>query len=288
MLTTPMQQTMSETIFEKVLNILNQDRGQKRRAHKQGILDSRKQEATAKAKEGRTEWPDIMKASFAGDIKCLNTLLKDELQLDVNWQDSNGVTPLVLASREGHTEMVKILLDKDAQVNKQDKSSSSALMMASKQGHTEVVQLLLDHGAHVNIYMQDEDGVSALMMACENGKTELAELLIKSGADVDMVSHTGESALTMACSKGHLEVVKLLVNNGAQMETNIKHRTPLMLASGYNHYEVIKYLLDKGAKVNTQNSENGDSALMCACTTLSVLQDDNDAETNTKCCFNAS
>ena len=145
-----MQQAMDETALEKVLNIFNQDRGQMKRARKQRILDPRKQEAATKAKkEGHTktsklEWPDIMKASFAGNIEWLNTLLKDEL--DVNRQDGDGVTALMLASREGHTEIAKILIDQGAQVNLQKISGTSALMKASKRGHTQGCRKLFLNG----------------------------------------------------------------------------------------------------------------------------------------------
>lgn len=128
----------------------------------------------------KTEWSDLMTASFNGDVEKVNTLLKE----DVNWQDSNGVTALMLASREGHTELVRILLEKGAQVNMQKKFGTSALIIASKRGHTEVVKLLLDHGAHVN--KQGEGWMSPLMMASQYGRTEVVKLLILNNADVNV------------------------------------------------------------------------------------------------------
>ena len=43
----------------------------------------------------------------------------------------------------GHTEVVKLLLEKGAQVDIQDSSGWTALMDAGLKGHTEVVKLLL-------------------------------------------------------------------------------------------------------------------------------------------------
>ena len=43
----------------------------------------------------------------------------------------------MLASQNGHTEVVKLLLEKEAQVDMQGKDGGSALMLASQNGHTE-------------------------------------------------------------------------------------------------------------------------------------------------------
>ena len=80
--------------------------------------------------------------------------------LRVNLQNSNWGCALLLASRNGHTEAVKLLLDHGAQVNFQDRSGVSALMLACLEGHTETVKILLDHGALVN--RRNKDGKCAL------------------------------------------------------------------------------------------------------------------------------
>ncbi|KAK3334654.1 hypothetical protein B0H65DRAFT_561698 [Neurospora tetraspora] len=55
------------------------------------------------------------------------------------------------ASREGHKEVVEMLLDKGAGVNTQSRGRySTALQAASGEGYKEVVEMLLDKGADVN------------------------------------------------------------------------------------------------------------------------------------------
>jgi ankyrin repeat protein len=53
--------------------------------------------------------------------------------------------------------------------------------MASKNGHTEVVKLLLNKGAKANV-KNIHDGVTALMKARQNGYKKIVNLLIENGA----------------------------------------------------------------------------------------------------------
>jgi ankyrin repeat protein len=50
------------------------------------------------------------------------------------------------------SDIIRILLDHDADVNTQGGEDGTNLQAAASQGHIEIVQLLLDHGADVNAY----------------------------------------------------------------------------------------------------------------------------------------
>ena len=69
----------------------------------------------------------------------------------------------MVASLQGHEEVVKLLIEKGAEVNRTDKAGVTALMAASEQGHGEIVKLLIEKGAEVN--RTDEAGETALMVA---------------------------------------------------------------------------------------------------------------------------
>ena len=68
----------------------------------------------------------------------------------MNCKNIKGQTPLHLASSHGHEEVVKILINNDAQVDLKDLRGFTALYIASYNGHAAVVHLLITHGADVD------------------------------------------------------------------------------------------------------------------------------------------
>jgi ankyrin repeat protein len=56
----------------------------------------------------------------------------------------------LLAAENGHTKVVKLLVDKGADVNTQGGDYGNALYAASQGGHEAVIKMLLDKGANVN------------------------------------------------------------------------------------------------------------------------------------------
>ena len=57
-----------------------------------------------------------------------------------------GVGPLHLASRHGHTHLVRLLLDHGADVNLPSRGGVGPLHLAARFGHSATVELLLDKG----------------------------------------------------------------------------------------------------------------------------------------------
>ena len=68
-----------------------------------------------------------------------------------------GITALMLASMEGYTEIVGLIISKGADVNTVDNDGNTALMLASVEGHTETAGLLISKGADVNVVGNDGD-----------------------------------------------------------------------------------------------------------------------------------
>ena len=105
-------------------------------------------------------------------------LLLRQPEIDVNAMNNEGVTALMCASSQGHTEIVRMLLEKGAEVNAPNvHDGETALMAASESGRAEVVSLLLENGANLNA--TNDDGETALMIASKNGRADVLSLLLK-------------------------------------------------------------------------------------------------------------
>ena len=138
-----------------------------------------------------------------------------------------GESLLMLASKDGKPNLVKILLGAKPKINARNAHGETALMLAALRGHVEVVRLLLDRGAEVN-----HGGWTALMYAAVNNRVEIARLLIGRKVDVNAIAENGTTPLMMAAREGHLQMVNLLLEHGA----DVNHKTKF----GYTALEVAK------------------------------------------------
>src|SRR5262249_1439824 len=109
-----------------------------------------------------------------------------ELGLDLgtpNSMNDNNETPLHLAARNGHRDVVELLQSGGEEVDAKDNAGKTALHWASEGGHKDVVELLLSRGADVS--EKDQWGKTALYWASVRGDRDVVELLLSHGADVD-------------------------------------------------------------------------------------------------------
>ncbi|XP_052058901.1 uncharacterized protein LOC127699188 [Mytilus californianus] len=186
--------------------------------------------------------------------------------LDISYQrrlanicTNNNQTPIMIACNHGHTEMVKMLLERGAE---SDHNCSSLVLKACQRGYTEILMILLDKGAHCNAC--DSMGHSLVMKACEYGHREIVKLLLDKGADCNKCDDQGNSTLIYAFGDGHIEIVKLLLDRGADShKCNRRGQSPVMKACDYGHIEIVKLLLDRGADCNICD-DDGNSPVMYA------------------------
>jgi hypothetical protein len=132
---------------------------------------------------------------------------------------SDGITPLMAASDNGHITIVDLLLKAGADVNKERKQGGTAIYLASQNGHADIVRLLLAAGADVNKAL--DSGNTSLIIASSDGNTEIVRLLLAAGADVNKANNNGITSLSIASQNGHADVVRLLLAAGADASIKV-------------------------------------------------------------------
>ena len=205
-----------------------------------------------------------------------------------------GYVLLLIALKNKHTEVAKLLLTNGSKVNsKNKKSADTPLHFAVTNGDIEIVQMLLDRGANVNaknqhgitplhnavkskkivmcllkfrstIDSKDEYGRTALHIAVQKGHLKSVKTLLKFGAGINSKDDRGRTALHIAVHKGYLKVVMVLLESHAEIDaTDIYGRTPLHSAALKGNQEFVNSLLKFGAKINATD-ECGSTPLHAA------------------------
>jgi ankyrin repeat protein len=97
---------------------------------------------------------------------------------DVNYPDSNGVTPVMAAKT---AEILQELISQKANVDMKNNDGHTALMLACRAGAVGRAKILLENKA--NPYIRSPSGATALTLAIDSDNADLVSLLLANGID---------------------------------------------------------------------------------------------------------
>lgn len=109
-----------------------------------------------------------------------------------------GMSSLQLASRDGHLEIVGMLLAAGADIESQV-DAGPPLILAVGQGYMQIVGRLLAAGARMDPPLQP----TALQMAALVGRKEILEIVLAAGANVESPPYQSTTPLQMASMAGN-------------------------------------------------------------------------------------
>ncbi|CAB0043661.1 unnamed protein product [Trichogramma brassicae] len=193
----------------------------------------------------------------------------DELNrsVEIDARDNEGGnTPLHLAARNGHAQLVELLLRRGADPNLANDFGSTPLhFICSRAKNDELVDTLfgkLDElltTKFLEVDAQDASGNSPLHLALKRGNEHLMELLLEHGADANLSNLNGTTPLHVIAKRGH-DADKLAASFVAScdeaeepvlVDTRDKRgRTALHLALERGHAGMARLLLENGAEAN--------------------------------------
>uniref|UniRef100_A0A0A9Z3D9 Protein fem-1 CG6966 n=2 Tax=Lygus hesperus TaxID=30085 RepID=A0A0A9Z3D9_LYGHE len=239
----------------------------------------------------------VYNAARDGKLRRLKVFLDHrtpEEVLNLIATKTNGATPLVMACRNGHYDVVEYLVERCNADLEQAGSvvfdgetieGAPPLWCAAAAGHFAVVKFLVKRGACVNSTTKTNS--TPLRAACFDGHYEIVKFLVEHGADIEVSNRHGHTCLMIACYKGHhqiahyllglganvnrksvrgntalhdcaesgsLNILKMLVDHGAKMDVDSYGMTPLLAASVTGHSHIVEYLIGLPEIVSRQES----------------------------------
>ena len=207
----------------------------------------------------------IFKQAASGDRAGVERLLAAAPD-SISSTNRVGATPLILAARDGHTEMIELLIAKGADPNQPGHGGLTALHHAVNCNHDTAFAALLDHGADVN--QRDDRGMGAIHYACARGVLGTIIELKERGADMGMVSQTKTTPLMRLVQNRHAASLPRLIAFGCDVKpADDDGNTALHMACRSLDLGMVEALLNGGADIGAKNKLNKTPAESVVCAT---------------------
>ena len=163
--------------------------------------------------------------------------------------------PLYYAAMFGFRDLAEHLIGKHpGHINNRGLDNMTPMHVAARAGHADVLSLLLEHGADVDV--RDMFGIAPLYWASRSGKVEAGQILLDCGADINARGNHGETPLSGALFERRVEFARMLLTRGASIDTHgTNGNTPLHWAVVKMNIEAVRLLLEHGADVNACDNE---------------------------------
>lgn len=196
----------------------------------------------------------ILVAVSKGDAEVTNLLLRHGVS---QCSKDNGVG---IAARQGHFEVLQLLLDNGAAITALSEEGYSLTTLAAYSGSVACVRLVLDRGCTVgdacihaancdNVDIirallnagatpcdASPDGVTPMMIAARHGHINIIQFLLVRGGSV---LGTGE----YACEQGNTDVLKFLLENGETLPPSEK------FGFHYNNVKFLTFMLENALPI---------------------------------------
>lgn len=123
------------------------------------------------------------------------------------------LSPLYLAVKHQHAEIVRMLLDRGVDPRVEKLIYQSCLCTAAENGDLAIARMLLDKGAEVTPPRGTcEDGT--FLNAAKGGNADVMRLLMETGTFDPTLTFKADTMLVLAAIKGSEDLLRLLVENG--------------------------------------------------------------------------
>ena len=226
-------------------------------------------------------------------------ILKQYPHVNVNARDQKGMTPLMIASIQGHVDSVelllrhrgdpeareklngytclhysiakksfalaKLLLKWSANIDAQDNTGCTPLFYAVCSNHADSVSFLLSHRARVDL--PNHCGTTPLMKSVQTNAGICHVMLLEKRANVRAKDGDGKTPLMYASAAGQLTCVEALLHLDGDLVNQVANdgTNALYVAAAEGHADVCAALISGGIHVDIRHTVCRQTPLMQAC-----------------------
>lgn len=193
----------------------------------------------------------LMYALKGGKKEVVKFLIEN--QINANYINIKGFSPLHFAVRKNRLDLVSILIDGGVDINIKDINGRKVVFDAVCENNFKMVCILSLNGCKVNT--NDKIGITPLMVSTmENYRQNALFELLRLGADVNAVDNNGKNALMYAIKFDNRSAMDILLKNG----TNLNHKdkfnnTAIMHCAKMGNREGVRVLIARGADILAKN-----------------------------------
>lgn len=171
---------------------------------------------------------------------------------DPNIMLKNTPTPLVCFAMIAQPHLVELLIDYGADIDATYADGSNLLMRAVMDGHTDLVRYLIDR--NINLGHVDDEGYTALTHAVCKPNFDIFSMVLENTKDVNVRTRLGLTALVLAAKHNHPNMVKALLDHGANRfiasDSGIDARQCALLFGYREIANMLENYMPKGRFVN--------------------------------------
>ncbi len=214
--------------------------------------------------------PEFFRAIQLGDGIAVKGFVQSGI--NVNAKNEKGETALTFALQNAETPLIRLIADK-ADINQRDDLGNSPIHLALSKNKDEILKFLLEKNADVNVPGRSGAKINdqtVLYLAIARADEDLVRQLLERGADPNKTDSLGSLPLVEAVidSDANPNIVKMMLDKGAEVnKTEKENNAHALIFAAQNtlissalRLEIVKLLLDKGADKSIKDTD-GKTAL---------------------------
>lgn len=163
--------------------------------------------------------------------ELIDEIIATGVNINVNFENENGLTPLMLAAvTNPNPEVIKKLVDFGAHLNAKDKWGNTPLLLAvEKNPNPEVAVELIKLGADINAKRDEANNMTTPIVLAilreDAGSEVITAALIKAGVDLNKKIDEKDNFTILMFAAGRAkipDIISVLVKNGANISEKNK------------------------------------------------------------------